>query len=202
MTLYTKNGSYPKPIPFRIELSDGRTRTDPSSFTAEEIADAGYIEVADTPSISNDQVLIWDGSNWLVRDKTEEEINTEKLIRKNEYSEKINQYRDHLIALGFDFNGLKFDSRPEDQKRISGSALLAYMAVNSGAQAGDLYWHGGTEPFTWISKNNTLVTMDAPTVIEFGKVAAEHERAHVFAARTLKDMDPIPEDYTDPQYWP
>lgn len=202
MTLYTKNGSYPQPIPFRIILSDGRSRTDPSSFSEEEIADAGYVEISDPPSITDIQVLQWAGTDWLVRDKTEEEINTEKLIRKNEYSEKINQYRDHLIASGFDFNGVKFDSRPEDQKRINGSALLAFMALSNGAQAGDLYWHGGTEPFAWISKNNSIVTMDAPTVIEFGKLAAEHERAHVFAARTLKDMDPIPEDYTDPQYWP
>jgi hypothetical protein len=44
--------------------------------------------------------------------------------------------------------------------------------------------------------------MDAFTVIEFGKKAAEHERAYVFAARSLKDMPVIPDDYEDPSYWP
>lgn len=200
--LYSKNGSYPAPIPFRIKLSDGRTRTDPTSFTTEEIADAGYIEVDDPPTVTNIEILKWTGTDWLVRNKTEEELQNEANVRKNELSEQINSYRDQLISSGFWFNGVKFDSRSEDQKRINGSALLAYMAISAGAQEGDYYWHGGAEPFAWISKNNTLVTMDAPTVIEFGKVAAEHERTHVFAARTLKDMDPIPEDYTDPQYWP
>jgi hypothetical protein len=36
----------------------------------------------------------------------------------------------------------------------------------------------------------------------FGQTAAEHERAHIFAARALKDMDPIPDDWAAPEYWP
>ena len=39
----------PAPLPFRIRLSDGRTRTDPATFTADEIADAGYIVSPDKP---------------------------------------------------------------------------------------------------------------------------------------------------------
>jgi len=74
--LYTKNGSYPKPIPFRIKLSDGRTRTDPTTFTEEEIAEVGFVSVADKPTITNTQVLSWDSEllEWNVRDKTEEEL--------------------------------------------------------------------------------------------------------------------------------
>ena len=202
MTLYSKNGSYPQPIPFRIILSDGRTRTDPTSFSEEEIADAGYIEVADPPTVANNEVLQWAGTDWLVRNKTADELQNEALVRKTELSAQINAYRDKLISAGFWFNGVRFDSRPEDQKRINGSALLAFMAISAGAQEGDYYWHGGTEPFAWIAYDNSIVQMDAQTVIEFGKAAAEHERAHVFAARTLKDMDPIPDDITNPEYWP
>ena len=51
MKLYYKDNSLPKELPFRIRLSDGNTRTDPSSFTDEEIADAGYIEAPAKPRI-------------------------------------------------------------------------------------------------------------------------------------------------------
>lgn len=40
--LYSINNSRPAPLPFRIRLSNGFTRTEPDSFTAEEITDAGY----------------------------------------------------------------------------------------------------------------------------------------------------------------
>lgn len=41
MAFYSLNNSRPAPLPFRIHVN-GTTRTDPSSFTAEEIAAAGF----------------------------------------------------------------------------------------------------------------------------------------------------------------
>lgn len=75
--LYSHDGKYPKPLPFRIVLSDGRTRTDPESFTAEEIADAGYTAVETPPEVTEGQVLTWNGATWHVRDKTVEEVQAE-----------------------------------------------------------------------------------------------------------------------------
>jgi hypothetical protein len=78
--LYSKNNQYPKPIPFRIVLSDGRTRTDPSTFTEDEIVDAGYVAVDNPPNITSNEVLSWNGEllRWEVRDKTAEELEAEK----------------------------------------------------------------------------------------------------------------------------
>jgi hypothetical protein len=84
------------------------------------------------------------------------------------------------------------------------------MAVSAGAGlAGDYYWHEAGQTidstisqFGWIAQDNQIVTMDAPTVIAFGKAAAEWERSHIFAARTLKDMATIPDNYKDDMYWP
>lgn len=42
MTLYSLNNQRPAPLPFRIVMPDGFTRTDPSTFTAEEITAAGF----------------------------------------------------------------------------------------------------------------------------------------------------------------
>ena len=40
--LYSYKGQEPKPIPEKIRLSNGNCRTDISSFTNEELLDAGY----------------------------------------------------------------------------------------------------------------------------------------------------------------
>lgn len=94
--LYSKNGSYPNQIPFRIRLSNGLTRTEPSTFTPEEIADAGYISVEDPPaSILDNQILEWTGTVWNVRDKTEQELELE-LARK---WQEIRDQRDHMLSL-------------------------------------------------------------------------------------------------------
>lgn len=65
--LYTLNGSYPAPIPFRIRLSNGMTRTEPDTFTTEEIADAGYVEVPEPPVPTYPEKLDWNGTDWFIR---------------------------------------------------------------------------------------------------------------------------------------
>jgi hypothetical protein len=66
MALYTKNGSVPGPLPYRIRLSDGSTRTDPSTFTPEEIAEAGYTVADSKPFPGQYEEVIWDGSSWQI----------------------------------------------------------------------------------------------------------------------------------------
>ena len=72
----------------------------------------------------------------------------------------------------------------------------------NGAEPGDLRWHGGDSDFVWIAADNSLTPMDAQTMFGFGQVAMAHKQAHIFAARTLKDAEPIPADYVDDGYWP
>lgn len=77
--LYSYNNQYPKPVPFRIRLPDGRTRTDPNTFTAEELLNSGYIQVPEPPDINANQALSWDhvSLSWIVRDKNAEELEQE-----------------------------------------------------------------------------------------------------------------------------
>lgn len=72
--LYSYNNGYPASIPNRIRLSDGSTRTDRSTYTPEEIANAGYVQVADQPSVSYPNVLEWSGTDWNVREPNTQEI--------------------------------------------------------------------------------------------------------------------------------
>ena len=76
--LYSHKGQYPGPIPFRIVLPNGQTRTDPNSFTAEEVLSAGYVQVPYPPTPNTNQILEWNGTTWTLKDKTVEQLEVEK----------------------------------------------------------------------------------------------------------------------------
>ena len=62
--LYSIRQQRPAPLPFRIRLSNGFTRTEPASFTAEEITDAGYVGPYTEPAYdaATEQLLWVDGA--------------------------------------------------------------------------------------------------------------------------------------------
>lgn len=121
--------------------------------------------------------------------------------------EMVDAERDRRIVDGFTFEGVQFQSRPEDRENIAGAKSLATDAVGLGAVAGELSWRqrlnpNGPEIFAWIAADNSLVPMDAPTVIQFAYAAVDHKEAMIFAARSIKNLEPIPADYTNDVYWP
>src|SRR6056297_564707 len=75
-TFYSHNGSYPTVLPNRIVLSNGMSRTDKTTFTPEEIADAGWVAVTDPPTATWPNRLDWNGTNWIVRAPNQSEIDT------------------------------------------------------------------------------------------------------------------------------
>lgn len=113
----------------------------------------------------------------------------------------INAERDRRIDAGVTFQGVMYQSAATDRENIAGAAQLAFMAMVAGAQAGDLRWSNPEEDFTWIASDNSLVPMDAPTVVAFGKAAAGAKQALIKAGRALKDVAPTPTDYTDDRWW-
>jgi L-cysteine desulfidase len=76
--LYSYKNQYPidyENIPDRIRLSNGSTRTDKSTYTTEELIDAGYISVDDPPEVDLFQRLVWNGNSWVVETLSDEERN-------------------------------------------------------------------------------------------------------------------------------
>lgn len=72
--LYSHNQQWPQELPFRIKLADGSTRTDPNTFTAEELTDWGYTGPFTRPSFDQySEVLEWSGAEFSVRPMTTEE---------------------------------------------------------------------------------------------------------------------------------
>jgi hypothetical protein len=59
--LYSFQGQEPQELPHKIRLSDGRSRTDASTFTEEEIADAGFTGPYTRPEFDEEiETQSWD----------------------------------------------------------------------------------------------------------------------------------------------
>jgi hypothetical protein len=110
--LYSLNGAYPKPLPKRIVLSNGTTRTDPTTFTPEEIADAGYIQAPDPPPIPAYHKLTWGNQEWVLTEIRT--LESAKELKLNSLS-NIRRY----YETQFEFNGVSIYLDQQTQARIN-----------------------------------------------------------------------------------
>lgn len=140
--------------------------------------------------------LLSEPDSWIVEDGVA--VQREKPVT----SELVNAERDRRIEAGFTFNNHRFDFDTSSKENITGAGAMAGTAIALGATQGDTLWHGGTDPFQWITSDNTKVDLDAHQMFAMSQAAAEHVRLHVMAARALKDMETIPVDYQAESHWP
>jgi hypothetical protein len=84
MTLYSHKNQYPQPIPNRIRLPNGFTRTDSSTFTPEELTAAEYTGPYTLPEYdSKTETFDWTGTEFVVRPYNSQEIEDQwKIIRE------------------------------------------------------------------------------------------------------------------------
>jgi len=76
--LYSFLNQTPNPLPFRIFV-DGVERTDPSTFTEEELEKAGYFgPIEFPPHDGHTQYLHWNGFEYEVITKSEEQLRAEE----------------------------------------------------------------------------------------------------------------------------
>ena len=210
MTQYIKADGLVFPYTDRDLKRDNRNVSFPAVLTDDARASVGVYPVTVDPAPNYDpttQVLtqappqflsrVW-VVGWTVRDKTAEELAADREILIRE----IKRERDRRLPLDFEFQGVMYQRDPESIARISGAGTLALGAMVNGAQVGDLFWHGRETPFAWISSDDSFVTMDAQTCFAFGQAAAARETEIVFAAKTIREMDPIPVDFVEDTYWP
>ena len=77
--LYSLLNAEPAPLPKRLKIN-GVTRTDSSSFTAEELNQAGYTGPYQKPSCDpTTQVVVWQGTGYAVVDLADSEIEKRRL---------------------------------------------------------------------------------------------------------------------------
>lgn len=117
----------------------------------------------------------------------------------------IRAERDRRLNLDFEFQGKTYQRDGKSLRRITGASTLAGFAVAVGSPVGNLLWHSpedGVSEFGWIASDDSITPMDAQTCFAFGQAAAAVESNLVFAAKYLREMDPIPADIADDKHWP
>lgn len=73
--LYSFQGARPEPLPFRITLPGGFTRTDPTTFTSDELQAAGFTgPYHEPPYDSATEQLDWVGGAFVVIPKQPEPV--------------------------------------------------------------------------------------------------------------------------------
>ena len=93
--LYSLNGGYPQDRPTSILTGENIT-VDVTADTPDSVLEsAGYTRVPDCPDIVRGQVATWNGTGWIVEEKTEVE-NRRKLA--NQWA-NLRRTRDQLIRL-------------------------------------------------------------------------------------------------------
>lgn len=122
------------------------------------------------------------------------------VTQRSATSVDVDLERDRRMAV-FTFGGTEFDFDATSRVDIAGAGILAFAAIVSGAQPGDLRWSDPDEDFAWIARDNSRVPMDAQTCFAFGQAAAKWRSDLIFKARALKDAAPIPSDYAADAHW-
>lgn len=191
-TLYTCNGSYPAPLPAMIMLSDGFIRSDPASFTPEEIEDAGYVAAPEVPAFDAEtEQLGWDGEAWVVSE----------LPRPT--GDQINAERDRRIEAGGTFDVIGYGPIPLQGRLKDQINLQARLIAAQGAKAA-----GITDPILVLrdaADVNHMLTPDQ--MIELVTMGVAWIEATMQVSWDMKDgVAPFeagpPYDYTDDSYWP
>ena len=128
MNLYSFKGQLPQPLPERIRLSSGFTRTDSSTFTEEEIADAGYVLASSSPEYNqNTQKVQWTGSEWEIINLNAEEIE----FNTNKKWSEIRNLRDDLLSRKVDWRYSRYHS----EVRLGLTTTDSIVDIDNYAQA-------------------------------------------------------------------
>jgi len=108
-------------------------------------------------------------------------------------SRDVNIARDVSLKSGFVFDGNTYQS---DTGSLIGIVSAATAAISlTKTQRSSTKWHGGDDPFCWITADNKKIEMTGNDVIELNRAAMLHRAAGVMAGRNIKDMDKIPPDF-------
>lgn len=91
--------------------------------------------------------------------------------------------------LGLTFGGKAYQSDPVAVQRLQAAATAALAAVVSGhGAAGNLRWADPDTDFAWISTDNSLNTMDAPTMLGFYSAAITIGQKLILFGRSMKNQ--------------
>lgn len=115
----------------------------------------------------------------------------------------VNAERDKRITGGIEYMGYTFQSNEFSQRNMMDASQSAEAAIATDPTLAETYrWQSGaTEDYRWITADNQYVLMNAYDVRGLAQMMIRWKQRQIVNGRVLKDMDPIPLDYKDDQYW-
>lgn len=173
----------------------------PEEF-AEDEPDFGYKWGAEIYAIDEDRKVVIVHREQVAM--TQEELDAQRAEELSRMSPRIDSERDRRIASGFIFDVHAYQTESaSDRENILGALGTSLAATTvDGAQPGDLRWFDPDFDFFWIAADDTRVPMDAQTCLAFARAAVSRKSLLVIAGNSIKQMNPIPQDYMDDKYWP
>lgn len=157
-----------------------------------------------------DRDVIPDGfvaSVWSRTDHHGRPTDTALTVPRTADSEEVGAEMYRRLELDLSYLGHAFQMNETSRNLIRRAAVQASVFLLGGGQADDTKWHlpedqkAAGAPFAWIASDNSIVTMLASQVIDFGTAVDTREMLLRMKARVLKDTNPIPLDYQDDKYW-
>ena len=136
--LYSYKGQTPKELPHRITLSDGRTRTDSSTFTEEELTDAGWVLAPTEPGeVGPYQQTRWTGTSWVVENLSDAEMTSRAFARKEQVpSERWQKEIANIQWTDSANNSYVIDCSVESQRKFAS----VQTAINTGIRTNNDIW--------------------------------------------------------------
>lgn len=115
---------------------------------------------------------------------------------------EVDAERDRRVTTRFTFMGQAIQLDEASLNRITAMGADARFAALAGAAAGDLRWADPDADFGWITTANGFLPLDALSMSAMADAAKRWVSRHTFAARSIKNLDPIPADFADDRHWP
>jgi hypothetical protein len=93
------------------------------------------------------------------------------------------------LNAGFTFAGKPYQTDAVSVTRLQSASIAALAAIAAGHGApGNLRWADPNTDFAWIATDNTMNTMDAPTLLAFAMGAVALGQKLILFSRALKDQ--------------
>lgn len=117
----------------------------------------------------------------------------------------VDAERDRRLSAGFAYQGKLIQADLGSQTALNVFGQRAVVAVDNGALPGDLRWADAAKDFAWIAADNSMLPLDAPSMVEMQRMASAFLDRTRTAARRLKDRIAAGEhvlDVSEASLWP
>lgn len=152
---------------------------EPITYAAEPARPNGMVVTLNDAPTLLDGVWTW---GWTVSPMTPEQVAARKTVRKND----VTALRDQKVDAGFMFEGVLYQSRPQDRENVSGVHQRAKDWLDGGGDPTTLRWANPNVDFVFIAADNSMHPMTAPTAKALGVALYDFKSACIFHAYELK----------------